>query len=90
MESTPLLKHALDIPALSYWKNKRVVLASASPRRRDILELLVRESWRRGELIRAPDSLLMSVRESNQRSFPAHSRRTCQSHRTAMHGQITP
>lgn len=41
MARTSVLPHALRIPALNKLANKRIVLASASPRRLDILKQFV-------------------------------------------------
>lgn len=40
--STAVLPHALHIPGINKLAGKRVVLASSSPRRKDILQIFVR------------------------------------------------
>ena len=40
--STAVLPHALHIPGVNKLAGKRVVLASGSPRRKDILQIFVR------------------------------------------------
>jgi len=37
---SPVLKHALGIPAFQNLASKRVILASASPRRKELLEIV--------------------------------------------------
>lgn len=44
-EHNCVLPHALRIAAVEKLVGKRVVLASNSPRRKDILETFVREAW---------------------------------------------
>lgn len=41
MAPSQVLPHALDLPIFRFLKDKRVVLASASPRRRELLETSV-------------------------------------------------
>ena len=38
---SPVLSHALPLPIMSMLQHRRVVLASSSPRRKDILEVAV-------------------------------------------------
>lgn len=40
--STVVLSHALHVPGINKLAGKRVVLASGSPRRKDILQIFVR------------------------------------------------
>jgi septum formation protein len=40
--SSPLLPHALHVPGINKLAGKRVVLASNSPRRKEILQIFVR------------------------------------------------
>jgi hypothetical protein len=39
---SPVLAHALPLPIFKLLKDRRVILASSSPRRKDILEVAVR------------------------------------------------
>jgi septum formation protein len=41
MAPSQVLPHALDLPIFRFLKDKRVVLASASPRRKELLETSV-------------------------------------------------
>jgi septum formation protein len=38
---SPVLEHALNLPIFKFLKDKRVVLASSSPRRKELLDLSV-------------------------------------------------
>ena len=67
-EHQPVLKHALKTPGIERLRGKRVVLASNSPRRKEILRTYVRATKipRQSEFI----SRRIGIRESTQKSYP--------------------
>ena len=68
----PVLKHALQTPSIKKLVGKRVILASASPRRREILRTFVRNPPSSID----PCTQKKIVRVWNQRSSRLHSKRT--------------